>query len=175
MITDLDLARMHEAQQKWDKAQRFTVPWVAGERDRDPRRELADQVEMMVADLLVGQGYFCVPTRHKEHFDLLVEGIRVEVKAANWDGKKYTCQLRNNQADVLVWGCFNSAAHWFVIPFGEVAGRSALKISQHDPREYVGRWTRWYGAWNVIGELVAAGCNVWQPALMELQDDHLCA
>lgn len=165
MITEVDLVRLHESEQAWAKAQRFTIAWTT---ERDPRRELADQVEGMALDLLIRRGHFCVPTRHKEHFDLLVEGVRIEVKAANWDGEKYTCQLRRNRADVLVWACLNGDAHWFVIPFGQVAGLKALKIGQHDPRDYHGKWMRYYGAWEIVDELVAAGVNAWQPALMEV-------
>jgi hypothetical protein len=163
MITEVDLARMHESEQKWDKAQRFRISWTV---ERDPRRELADQVEAMALDMLAGRGHLCIRTRHKEHFDLLVEGVRIEVKAANWDGEKYTCQLRSNRADVLAWACLDGDAHWFVIPFGEVAGLKALKISRHDPRDYHGKWMRYYGAWEIVDKLVAAGCNAWQPALM---------
>jgi hypothetical protein len=163
VITELDLVRMHESEQAWSKSQRFTVRWGV---ERDPRRELADQVEGMARDLISRRGHFCVSTRHKEHFDFLVEGVRVEVKAANWDGEKYTCQLRDNRADVLAWACLDGAAHWFVIPFGEVAGLRALKISRHDPRDYCGKWTRYYGAWEIVDELVAAGVNAWQPKFL---------
>ena len=166
-ITEADLVRMHESEQAWAKAQRFTIPWTV---QRDPRRVLADQVEAMALDLLVERGHFCVTTRHKEHYDLLVEGVRVEVKSANWDGHKYSCQLRDNQADVLAWACLNSAVHWFVIPFGKVAGLQVLKISRHDPRDYAGKWMCYYGAWEIVDELVAAGCNAWQPALGEIGD-----
>jgi hypothetical protein len=161
MIEEADLIRMHEAEQAWAKSQRFTVRWVV---KRDPRRELADQVEAMALDLLVQRKHFCVPTRHKEHFDLLVEGVRIEVKAAHWDGEKYSCQLRDNEADILAWACLNSSVHWFVIPFGEVEGLAGLSIKHYDPRDYMGKWMRYYGAWEIVDELVAAGVNAWQPA-----------
>ena len=93
-ITEADLVRMHESEQAWAKAQRFTIPWTVRARST-PR--VADQVEAMALDLLVERGHFCVTTRHKEHYDLLVEGVRIEVKSANWDGEKYSCQLRETR------------------------------------------------------------------------------
>jgi hypothetical protein len=167
MITEHDLVRMHESEQAWAKSQRFTVQWISVEHARDPRRDFADQVEALALDVLNGRGNFCVRTRHKEHFDLLVEGVRIEVKASNWDGEKYSCQLRDNRADALAWAClFCGAVHWFIIPFGEVLGLKALKISQHDPRDYHGKWMRCYDAWNIIDEMVDAGVNSWQMSLM---------
>ncbi len=44
-------------------------------------------------------------------------------------------------------------------------GVDRRQVQSHDPRDYCGKWMRWYGAWDLVDELVAAGVNAWQPAL----------
>jgi hypothetical protein len=164
-LSEEDLARLHEVNRKLDGRVRQALIFGAA-RQLDPRRVLARQIERQVRERIDELGIVVTGTRHKENFDLLAQGVRIEVKASRWYGKRYEANLHNNEADVLVFGCLDSDVHYFVIPFGEVRGRSVIQVTSHDPRDYFGRWMRWYGAWNVIGELVAAGCNAWQPALM---------
>lgn len=163
MITEEDLARMHQQEWGWSRRQR----WVLGDVPLDPRRRLANQMEDVIREVLEERGYVVAGTRHQEGFDLLVQGVRVEVKASRGNGRRYTFNLHGNDADVLILGCVNHQVHFFVIPFADVAGLHMLKISQGDPCDYVGKWMRFYGAWDVVDELVAAGRNAWQPRLWE--------
>lgn len=167
-VSENDLERLH----RWaaQDTQHFVYTMramTATRRKRDPRRVLADLMERRARARLEEGGLFVTGTRHKESFDLLAQGVRIEVKASTWDGKRYQCNLHDNEADVLVWGCLDGAVHWFVIPFGAVRGLRVLNITSHDPRDYMGKWMPFYERWKLIDELVAAGRNVWQPALME--------
>ena len=170
-ISEADLERMHQVEWNWSRTQRF----VLAKRALDPRWVLARRFERMVHERLTESGLVVSGTGHMERFDLLAQGVRIEVKAAMWDGCRYQCNLHGNRADVLVWGCLDgiegrgnaSPLQWFVIPFEQVRGLSVLKITSRDPRDYVGRWTPFYGRWETIDELVAAGRNIWQPGLME--------
>lgn len=162
-MTDEDLARLHEMNRRMDGRVRQALVFGA-DRRLDPRRVLARRFEHEVRAILAGRGLVVTGTRHMERFDLLAQGVRVEVKASRWSGR-YICNLHGNDADVLVWACVDGAVSYFVIPFEDVRGRTVLKVQSQDPREYVGRWMRWLGAWDLIEELVAAGRNAWQPAL----------
>lgn len=162
MFTELALANFHLHQQAWDKSQRF----VFIDRALDPRRVLARQVERAVRDRLERLGFTVSKTFHQCSYDLLVNGIRVEVKAARWDGRRYECNLRSNDADVLVFACIDGDTHFFVLPFDQVKGKTVIKITQHDPRDFLGSLIRWYEAWDIIDDLVRAGRNAWQPGLM---------
>jgi hypothetical protein len=168
------LARLHEMNRKLDNRVRQAIVFGA-DRRLDPRRVMARRFEHEVRGILAARGLIVTGTRHTERFDLLVLGIRVEVKASRWSGR-YICNLHGNDADVLVWACVDEregdsriAPTYFVIPFEDVKGLTVIKIPSHDPRDYCGKWMRWCGAWDLIEELVAAGCNAWQPALMELK------
>jgi len=164
-ITDETIATMHMREWNWSRRQRF---WLASmmEREIDPRRELADQIEADVCDRLTQRGYVCVPQPHKQRFDLLCNGIRVEVKAARWDGGRYSVNMHGNEADAIVIACVDEQPPvYFVAPFELMTGIGYFKIRQRNPRDYVGRLMRFYEAWDVIDEMVAAGVNAWQPAL----------
>lgn len=157
-ITETDLARLHHNQQTWDKRQRF----LSYSRQLDPRRALARSVERDVRDRLAALGYIVTGTNHICSYDLLANGIRIEVKAANWDGSRYEANLRSNAADVLILACLDGDANFFVIPFDKVAGKTVIKITRHDPRDYIGQWTPYYDAWDLIDDLIRAGHNAWQ-------------
>jgi len=161
--SDDGLFEMHELNRKLDNRVRQAILFGT-DRRLDPRRVLARQVEHQVRELLEERGFTVTGTSHQERFDLLVQGIRVEVKASRWYDR-YICNLHGNDADVLVWACVDGAAHYFVIPFQDVRGLTVIKVQSHNPREYCGKWMRWYGAWDLIDELVASGRNAWQPAL----------
>jgi len=163
-FSDDGLAEMHMANRKLDNRVRQAILFGAGRR-LDPRRVLARQVEHQVRERVAARGIAVTGTRHTERFDLLAQGVRIEVKAARWDGVRYECNLRSNDADVLVFGCLDGELHFFVIPFEQVAGRTVIKVTQHDPRDYIGQWMCWFEAWDVIDELVASGRNAWQPEL----------
>lgn len=159
---------VYEASRTWRVAAKRR--WL--QRPRDARRELADAIEADVRARLEMEGYFCQAQRHKAHFDLLCNGVRVEVKAARWYGERYQFNLRDNDADVVVMACVDEIAEldWnsvvnFVVPFAEVRGLTVIKITQRDPGLYTGKLAGWIERWDVIDQLVAKGCNQWQMAL----------
>jgi len=162
MITELALANMHQRQQQFDKFRRRHP-----QRPLDPRRTFARQIERAVRERIEALGFTVTPARHKSNYDLLVQGLRVEVKAAHWDGHRYQAQMRSNDADVLVFCCMDGRAYHFVIPFEEVRGKTVVEIVRHDPRDITSRWLRYYEAWDILSDLIAAGRNAWQPALIQ--------
>jgi hypothetical protein len=164
-LSEESLARLHEVNRRMDGRVRQALMFGA-DRRLDPRRILARRFEHEVRAILAGRGLVVTGTRHTESFDLLVQGVRVEVKASRWNGR-YICNLHSNDADVLVWACVDGEAHYFVVPFEEVRGLTVLKIRPRDPRDYCGRWMRWFGAWDLVEELVAAGRNAWQLGFVE--------
>lgn len=146
------------------------VAFNAWARERDPRRELADQVEAEVKVRLQGMGYAVTETGHTAHYDLLAcrdgRAMRVEVKAATWMSGRYSFQLRSNDADVLVMCCRNGQDHYFVIPFGEVEGLTYIKVSSYDPAQYVGKWIKFFEAWSLVDEVAATCKNPFQIRLL---------
>jgi hypothetical protein len=166
MMVEADLARLHQREQAWDSRQRFVFAW--NDVVHDPRRRLANAVELEVWAKLEARGLMVGRrARHKEHFDLLAQGVRIEVKAAVWGGEKYLANMHDNQADVVVMACLDTCElglvtpRFFVIPF-EAVGQRTIMIRPRDPMCHVGRWTRYFEAWELVDELVAAGRNAWQ-------------
>jgi hypothetical protein len=142
----------------------------------DPRQALAARVERDVTGRLRDRGYYVTRTGHQVSFDLLANGVRVEVKAATWSSGRYQAALRSNQADVLVLGCQvplslqgrgagGEGFTYFIIPFTEVRGLRNFAIWSLDPERSQGRWSRWLEAWPVIDDLIARGVNHWQMPL----------
>jgi hypothetical protein len=123
-------------------------------------------MEVEVKERLIDLGYIVTGTRHKEHFDLLVNGVRVEVKAAMWDGKRYGAALRESDADILILGCLGADLAFFVVPFDQVRGLSYVKITSHNPGDYQGRFATFLEAWDVVSAMVQAGVNTWQLPLI---------
>ncbi len=170
MIDELTLANLHQRQQQFDKSCGHIMNPLSPRRPHpralDPRRVFARQIERAVRDHIEGLGFAVAGTSHKQNYDLLVQGLRVEIKAAHWDGRRYQAQMRANQADVLILCCLDGQAHYFVIPFDQVRGKTVVEINRHDPRDITTRWLRYYEAWDILSDLIAAGRNAWQPALM---------
>lgn len=138
----------------------------AGHRP-DARRKFAREVEALIADRLRQAGYIVSRTGHCEHYDLLVNGLRIEVKAAALSGRRYQAALRSNDADVLILCCRGPEAdRFFVMPFDQVKGLTHLKISAIDPVEYLGRYREFFEAWPVLDEMIARGVNHWQLGLL---------
>jgi len=52
-------------------------------------------------------------------------------------------------------------SRFFVIPFDDI-GQQWITIRPRDPAGHVGRWMRYYEAWEIVDEMVAAGRNAWQ-------------
>ncbi len=135
---------------------------------RDPRRVLADLIEGEVQSRLIERGHYVTKTSHTANFDLLADGLRVEVKAATWASGRYGAALRDNQADVLVLACLGDATCFFVIPFQEVNGLRYFKIPNYDPRAYQGRFAPYFEKWDLIEAMIGAGVNHWQIPLLEV-------
>lgn len=162
-MNESDIQKLHESQQRWDKRQRF----INYARCLDPRRALARSIERDVRTRIADRGYSVTKTNHTCNYDLLAQGLRIEVKAANWDGNRYEANLRSNDADVLVFACIDGDIHFFVIPFDQVAGRTVIKITSRDPRDYIGKWMNGYEAWDLLDDLIRAGRNAWQLDLFQ--------
>jgi len=164
-VTETDLARLHNEAWSWARRQRYVFNFAP----RDHRNPLARRMVRYVREKLTERGHVVAGMRHKAPYDLCDQGVRIEVKVSRWGDreKRYEANLRDNDADVLVFGCLDGDLHCFVIPFDQVAGKTVIKISCRDPRDYIGKWMRWYEAWDVLDELVAAGRNAWQPKLLE--------
>lgn len=136
---------------------------------RDPRRALARAIEGEAAARLGALGFDVRPTAHTAHFDLLAIGegwaLRCEVKAARWDGERYQMNLRDNDADVVLFGCVDGALRWFVIPFEVVRGRRVVKVTAHNPADYIGRLTPYFEAWECLPDLARSVRNLYQLSL----------
>lgn len=170
-VTEDDLYRLHKRARDESNRTRYTLASAiascggAAGPDLDRRRVLARRIESDVYQRLASLGYTVTRTKHTEHFDLLVQGVRIEVKAATWDGARYAAAMRGNRADVLVLACVDVCTRYFVIPFDLVAGLRYIKVTAHDVRDYAGRWTPFFEAWDLVDDLVASGINCWQRPL----------
>lgn len=170
---DEELHQLHAHQQAHD---RFVTRYYLTGHKPIERKPFAREVESSIANRLRASGYSVSRSNANDHYDLLVNGLRIEVKAAALSDHRYQAALRSNDADVLIiccrapspagdgWG-EGATDHYFVMPFDEVRGRTHLKISNADPATYAGRLRIWYEAWNLIDRLVSAGVNHWQPSL----------
>lgn len=137
----------------------------ATDRRDDDRRRLAREAEDAVADLLRSKGFFVARAATNAHFDLLANGLRIEVKASTWSGR-YEANLRDNDADALVFACKNGRLHFFVMPFDVVAGLTVIKVTREDPADYLGRWSPYLEAWPIVDDLIAKSINHWQLPLL---------
>lgn len=151
-MDESDLARFFERTRKQSQRERWTLTEPAA---KDPRRRLARLAETQARERIEAMGLRAVKQAHSARFDLMVEGLRVEVKASRWDGKRYEANLRGNQADVLLFGCLDGKWSWFVIPFEVVDGLTVIKVTTHDPADYMGRYTPFYEAWDLVRERAA--------------------
>ena len=162
--SDEQLHREHAAQCRRD---RFMTRWIlTGQQPKD-RKAFGHAIETDIITRLRASGYSVTRSAANEHFDALVNGLRVEIKAASWSGHRYQAALRSNDADVLILCCRNEDGHtsYFIMPFETVSGLKHIKISS-DPKTYTGRHSAWLEAWSLIDQLIARGINHWQPALL---------
>lgn len=171
---DEALHQQHAQQQA--HARFMTRYYLSGHKPID-RKPFAKEIETAIATRLRDAGHSVSRSTANEHYDLLVDGLRIEVKAAALSDHRYQAALRSNDADVLIICCRapspgegegrgEGCDHYFVIPFDDVRGLTHIKISQPDPTAYTGRYRIWYDAWELIDQLIARGVNHWQPALL---------
>lgn len=160
---DEELHQAHAQQQQHD---RFVTRYYSGHKPID-RKPFAREVEAAIANRLRDAGYSVSRSGANAHFDLLVDGLRIEVKASALSDRRYQAALRSNDADVLILCCRNTDGedYFFVIPFDDVRGLTHIKISQPDPLAYTGRFRDRLDDWSLIDRYIAAGVNHWQPAL----------
>lgn len=130
-------------------------------------RAFSVRIEREVRWRIAERGYSVSKQGHNAPFDLMVEGCRVEVKAAMYTSQGYRANMRDNDADVLILCCQNSSMHFFVIPFEMVRGLCYIRIASHDPRQYMGKFTPYYEAWNVLDEAIKTAVNPWQLHLLD--------
>lgn len=156
---------LHMQHAKQQQRDRFTMRYLAvAPADR---KQFAHDVEADIIDHLRADGRYVSRAAANAHFDLLVDGLRVEVKAASLSGGRYQAALRANDADVLLFVCHDGdQQHYFVIPFDRVAHLTHIEIRNVDPAAYRGWMAAWRDAWHLIDQLIARGLNHWQPALL---------
>lgn len=161
-----DDEQLHHAAAAQAQRDRFMGHAAASGHKPDERRRFAREVEALIANRLRSAGYCVARAGANAHYDLLVNGLRVEVKAAALSGKRYQAALRSNDADVLIMCCRNGCDHFFVMPFDQVRGLTHLKIGAIDPVEYFGRYREFFEAWPVLDAMIGTGENHWQLPLM---------
>src|SRR5512139_54403 len=164
IYTDAELLHMqHAAQCKRD---RFIMRYLAAPAPAD-RKQFAHDAETAIIDRLRACGYFVVRSQTNAHYDLIVDGLRVEVKSASLSGGRYQAALRANDADVLLFVCHDGAQqHYFILPFDRVRGLTHIEIRNADPAAYRGWMAAWRDAWHLIDNLISRGLNHWQPMLL---------
>ena len=157
-MNESDLARFFERERKESqRAKYITLP-----ARKDKRRILANEVEHEAASRLRDLGFHVAKQSHKSHFDILADGMRVEVKASRWDGQRYQFNLHDNDADVILLGCVDGSLTWFVVPFNQVKGKTVVKVSSHDPADYIGKLTMFFEAWDTLPDLAKSARNPYQ-------------
>jgi hypothetical protein len=161
-MTEQDLARFFERERQQSKRAKY----IMLKSCKDAPRILANDIEAEAAARLRELGFQVSKQSHKAHFDILADGMRVEVKASRWDGRRYQFNLRDNDADVVLFGCVDGSLTWFVVPFTEVRGKTVVKITEHDPADYIGKLTMFYEAWDVLPDLAKSARNPYQPDLL---------
>ena len=130
-------------------------------------KRFAHDAEADIIDRLRDEKHYVSRAAANAHFDLLVDGLRIEVKAASLRGGRYQAALRSNDSDVLVLVCYDGEQkHYFVIPFERVASLTHIEIRNADPAAYRGWMAAWRDAWYLIDQYIARGLNHWQPALL---------
>jgi len=161
IYTPDEIALQQRAQQQ--QRNRFIMRNLAVEpRDRN---QFAREVEAAIIDRLRETGRFVSRTSYHEHFDLLVDGLRIEVKAAALSGGRYQAALRSNDADVLILACDDGDRRtYFVIPFERVRGLTHIEIRNADPAAYRGWMAAWRDAWHVIDRYINAEIEDYEQA-----------
>jgi hypothetical protein len=112
--------------------------------------ELARRAQVLVKMRLRWLGYAVLSTSHKCPYDLVANQLRIEVKAARWDGKRYGARIHNSQCNFLIWLILSNRPTFYVIPAHELAGIKYLKITSQDPARSTGRWAKYREAWRLL-------------------------
>ena len=157
--------RLHQQALQNDRAARFRPP-----PNTDKNLALARRAEAEIMQRAGQRGYRSAQTTHKAPFDLWIEGVRVEVKAATWreakNGARYQACIRQHQADILIFDCINGTDHFFIIPMAEITPRRNIAVWSYDPADYSGQWTPYLEAWPLLDQAVSQAGADWQPPLL---------
>jgi hypothetical protein len=131
------------------------------------RKAFATAIEDAIMARLRAAGYFVTRSLPNEHFDLLIDGLRIEVKAAALSHRRYQAALRRNDADVIIFVCRDADQidHYFIMPFDRVRGLTHIEIRNPLPCAYRGWMAPWRDAWHLIDRLIAIHTNHWQLSL----------
>ncbi len=136
-------------------------PWLAADY-RFVEWSALDEIQT----ILTGRGYRVSRTKANSPFDLWVEGVRVEAKAARWhecmQGGRYQAAIRNHQADLLIFDCINGAHHLHVIPMTAIGAVKSIAVWSYDPTRSKGRWAQFLDAWAELDKAIDAANFVWQ-------------
>jgi len=160
------LHQMHKRERDAVRRRRFSRA-----RSDDPRKELAGYVEQMARVRLARMGYRVARQGYNDSWDLVCEGLRLEVKGATFSSRRYQAAIRNHQADLLLFGCQRPEDRpltFFVIPAEAYRHVHHISIWSEDPRTYAGKWMVYLEAWPWVDVLLSRpeGKLAWQPALM---------
>lgn len=135
------------------------------------RRYLEDRAIGKISQIVKAEfGYRSSRTKANAPFDMVIEGLRVEVKAAAWHdspkGGRYQANIRNHKADLVIFDCINGTDHFHIIPMAVIVPRKALAVWSYDPSASSGQWVGYLENWDYLTEAVAAANSVWQPPLL---------
>jgi hypothetical protein len=146
---------------------RFITRWLMNIKPRE-RKQFAHAIEADIIDRLRAAGYCVSRSGANGHYDLLVDGLRIEVKAATLSGGRYQANLRSNDADILIFVCRDADGldHHFVLDFADVRDLTHIEIHNAAPAAYRGWMAYGYDAWQLIDIFVARGVNHLQMALL---------
>ncbi len=142
---DEQLHRKRAAEAQRD---RFVMRYLSGQIATE-RKLFGAAIVNAIADRLRTCGYDVVHAGANEHFDLLCDGIRIEVKAAARSSGRYQAAMRSNDADICIFVCHAAVDYVFVIPFDEVRHCSNIAI-RTDPVLYAGRFKPYLEAWHLL-------------------------
>ena len=123
-------------------------------------QRLGTQAEVKAAHILAARGWqtwHIARTHATNRWDLYARGARIEVKASGYHpachGHRYQAHI-HNQADLILFACFNGSIHWFVIPSADIKDRANIAIWSYDPRDYTGQWSTYLEAWHIADEII---------------------
>jgi len=168
-MTEQDLARFFEKMRQQSQRDKY----ITLRSRKDARRILANDIEAEAAGRLRDLGFQVARQSYKSHFDILADGMRVEVKASRWDGERYQFNLHDNDADVVLFGCVDGSLTWFVVPFDQVKGKTVVKVCSHCPADHVGKFTSYFEAWDILPGLVRSARNPFQMELWGRGDPNI--
>jgi len=130
--------------------------------------------ERIIMDKIKQRGFSVMGTGHNERFDAWIGGARIEIKYSHWKVKTngggcYQAQIRNCQADLVVFDAINGTDHFFVIPMPAITGRRTIEVTSYDVNRYRGQWAGYLEAWDLLAGAVAAAPPM--PTQLELDLD----